>query len=328
MNTSVHEYSCDSHKIEERPYKLFAGSSNPALSAHIAEHLGKALGKQKLGAFADGEVQYEIHENVRGIDAYVIQSTCNPTNQNLMELLVMGDALRRASARSVCAVIPYYGYARQDRKVAPRTPITAKLVANLLTAGGFNRAIIFELHAGQIQGFFDYPVDHLFASPIAGPYIQKKYEGKDVTIVSPDAGGVERARIIAKQLESPMAIVDKRREGPNQAKAMNLIGEVKGRHAIIVDDMIDTAGTLCEAVRLLRREGATSVAAYASHGIFSGSAYSRLEAEKLDELIISDTIPLREEFKKLNNLKVLSCAPLIGETIRRIQRNDSVSALF
>ncbi len=327
MNTTIHEYSSPS-KVEERPYKLFSGTSNPLLAQKIAEQLGRALGKQKLSAFADGEIQYEIHENVRGIDAYVIQSTCNPTNDNLIELLVMGDALRRASTRSVCAVIPYFGYARQDRKVAPRTPITAKLVANLLTAGGFNRAIIFELHAGQIQGFFDYPVDHLFASPIAGPYLEKKYQGKEVTIVSPDAGGVERARIIAKQLGAPMAIVDKRREGPNQAKAMNLIGEIKGRHAIIVDDMIDTAGTLCEAVRLLRREGSLSVSCYASHGVFSGPAFDRLQAEKLDELIISDTIPLREEFKKLNNLTVLSCAPLIGETICRIQRNDSVSALF
>lgn len=328
MNTSVHEYSGHVSPVEERPYKLFAGSSNVKLATMISEHLEKSLGQQKLGAFADGEVQYEIHENVRGIDAYVIQSTCNPTNQNLMELLVMGDALRRASTRSTCAVIPYFGYARQDRKVAPRTPITAKLVANLLTAAGFNRAIIFELHAGQIQGFFDYPVDHLFASPIAGPYLQNKYKGKEVTIVSPDAGGVERARVIAKHLESPMAIVDKRREGPNQAKAMNLIGEIKDRHAIIVDDMIDTAGTLCEAVRLLKREGAKSVSCYASHGIFSGPALARLQAENLDELIISDTIPLRDEFKKLNNLTVLSCAPLIAETIRRIQRNDSVSALF
>jgi ribose-phosphate pyrophosphokinase len=312
----------------ERPLKIFAGSSNLPLAEKVAEHLGLSLGNRKLGTFSDGEIQCEIHENVRGIDAYVIQSTCQPSARNLMELFILGDALRRASTRSLCAVIPYFGYARQDRKVMPRTPITAKLVAELITTAGYNRVIAYDLHAGQIQGFFDFPVDHLFPSAVASEPLKKMFANQDVTIVSPDAGGVERARIFAKILDAPLAIVDKRRSGPNEAKAMNLIGEVAGRKAIIVDDIIDTAGTLCEAVRLLRKEGASSVASFASHGVFSGPALERLTNIELDEIMISDTIPLQEDFKKLKNLTVLSVGPLLAETIRRIQRNDSVSALF
>ncbi|MEO5667822.1 MAG: ribose-phosphate pyrophosphokinase [Bdellovibrionota bacterium] len=311
-----------------RPFKIFSGSSNPPLAEKIAAHLGEKLGARKLNTFSDGEIQCEIHENVRGLDAYVVQSTCSPSAQNLMELFIMGDALSRASTRSLCAVIPYYGYARQDRKVAPRTPITAKLVADLITTAGYQRVIAYDLHAGQIQGFFDYPLDHLFPSAVASTDLVARYKGKDVTIVSPDAGGVERARVFAKFLDAPLAIVDKRRSGPNEAKAMNLIGEIRGRTAIIVDDIIDTAGTLCEAVRLLRQEGAAGVVAFASHGVFSGPAIQRLKAAELDEILITDTIPLQEDFKELKNLTVLSVAPLVAETIRRIQRNDSVSALF
>jgi ribose-phosphate pyrophosphokinase len=245
-----------------------------------------------------------------------------------MELLIMGDALKRASARSLCAVIPYYGYSRQDRKTAPRTPITAKLIANLISAAGFNRVITVDLHAGQIQGFFDFPVDHLFGSFVIKPYLRELGLGSDVTIVSPDAGGTERARIMAKALQAPLAIVDKRRSGPNEAKAMNLIGEIKGRVAIVIDDMIDTAGTLLEATKLLRREGASQVMACATHGIFSGPSAQRLTEAAFDKLIVTDTIPLREELKKLSNLHVLSVAPVIAETILRNQNNDSVSDLF
>ena len=311
-----------------RPFKIFSGSSNLPLAEKIAAQLGQKLGARKLNTFSDGEIQCEIHENVRGLDAYVIQSTCNPSAQNLMELFILGDALKRASTRSLCAVLPYYGYARQDRKVAPRTPITAKLISDLITTAGYQRVITYDLHAGQIQGFFDYPLDHLFPSAVASTELVNRYKGKEVTIVSPDAGGVERARVFAKFLDAPLAIVDKRRSGPNEAKAMNLIGEIKGRTAIIVDDIIDTAGTLCEAVRLLRQEGAAGVVAFASHGVFSGPAFQRLKAAELDEILITDTIPLQEEFKELKNLTVLSVAPLVAETIRRIQRNDSVSALF
>jgi ribose-phosphate pyrophosphokinase len=312
----------------ERPFKIFAGSSNRPLAETLAELLGPALGRVKLGTFSDGEIQCEIQENVRGIDAYVLQSTSSPSNTNLMELLIMGDALKRASARSLCAVVPYYGYSRQDRKTAPRTPITARLVADLITAAGFNRVITFDLHAGQIQGFFGFPVDHLFGSYVFRPHLLAKYKGAQATVVSPDAGGTERARIMAKVLDCPLAIVDKRRSAPNEAKAMNLIGDVTGRVAILIDDMIDTAGTLTEAARLLRAQGAAKVVACASHGVFSGPALKRLQETHFDEIVVTDTIPLQEGFKKLNNLTVLTVAPLIAETIQRIQRNDSVSALF
>lgn len=312
----------------QRPFKIFAGTSNPSLAQNISNLVQSPLGNRVLRTFSDGEIHSEIQENVRGLDAYIIQSTCNPANTNLMEMLIMGDALRRASTRTVTAVVPYYGYARQDRKTAPRTPITARLIADLITAGGFNRMITVDLHAGQIQGFFNFPVDHLFGSYVMRPHLIKKYSGEPVVIVSPDAGGTERARYMAKALDCPLAIVDKRRSGPNEAKAMNLIGEVNGRTAILIDDMIDTAGTLCEASRLLRDKGASKVIACATHGVFSGPALERISEAHFDELVISDTIPLQEGFKKLNNLTVLSVAPLIAETIIRIQRNDSVSALF
>jgi ribose-phosphate pyrophosphokinase len=315
------------HRLE-RPFKIFAGSSNLTLAQKISDNLKNPLGNRALDRFSDGEIRFEINENVRGLDVFVIQSTCNPTNTNLMELLIMGDAFKRASVRSICAVVPYYGYARQDRKTAPRTPITAKLIADLVTAAGFNRLITVDLHAGAIQGFFNFPVDHLFGSYVVLPYLQKKYAGKALTVVSPDAGGTERARIVAKHLGAPLAIVDKRRSGPNEAKAMNLIGEVEGRIAILFDDMIDTAGTLSEAAKLLKQNGASHIVACATHGVFSGSALERIEKADFSEVVISDTIPLQEGFKKLKNLTVLSVAPLIGETIQRIQRNDSVSALF
>ena len=311
-----------------RPFKIFAGSSNPKLAKEIAELAHTHLGKRQLQTFSDGEINCEVDENVRGLDTYVIQSTCNPSNTNLMELLILGDALRRASARSLCAVIPYYGYARQDRKTSPRTPITAKLVANLISAAGFSRVITIDLHAGQIQGFFDFPVDHLFGSYVAYPHLSKKYGSDPITIVSPDAGGTERARIMAKFLNAPLAIVDKRRTGPNEAKAMNLIGEVEGRVAIIVDDMIDTAGTLTQAAQLLKVHKAKKIVACATHAVFSGPALERLGSAGFDEITVSDTIPLQDGAKKLNNLSILSTAPLIAETILRNQRNDSVSAMF
>ena len=314
--------------FKERPYVVFSGSSNLPLAQKIASHLGVTLGKRILNTFSDGEIHCELQENSRGLDAYVIQSTSNPTNTNLMELLIMGDALRRASARSTCAVIPYYGYSRQDRKTAPRTPITARLVADLITAAGFDRVITVDLHAGQIQGFFNFPVDHLFGSFVVQEEIKKKFLEVPVTVVSPDAGGTERARIMAKALNAPLAIVDKRRSGPNEAKAMNLIGDVAGRVSILLDDMIDTAGTLSEASRLLKQHGASKIIACASHAVFSGPALERLQSAGFDEIIVSDTIPLQEGFKKLNNLTVLTVAPLIAETILRNQRNDSVSALF
>jgi ribose-phosphate pyrophosphokinase len=316
-----------SHRIE-RPYKIFAGSSNTALAEKISNILGQKLGNRVLERYADGEIRFEISENVRGLDVFVIQSTCQPSNTNLMELFIMGDAFKRASVRSICAVVPYYGYARQDRKTAPRTPITAKLVADLVQASGFNRVITVDLHAGAIQGFFNFPVDHLFGSYVILPHLKKKYAGQPITVVSPDAGGTERARIVAKQLNAPLAIVDKRRSAPNEAKAMNLIGEVDGRIAILLDDMIDTAGTLSEAAKLLKARGATQVVACATHGVFSNSALDRVEKAGFNEVVITDTIPLQDGFKKLKNLSVLSVAPLIGETILRIQRNDSVSALF
>jgi ribose-phosphate pyrophosphokinase len=311
-----------------RPYKIFAGTSNPELSRKISEHLQVPLGKRQLSVFSDGEISCEIQENVRGQDIYVIQSTSNPSDRNLMELLIMGDALKRASVRSICAVLPYYGYSRQDRKPKPRTPITAKLVADLITAAGFHRVISVDLHAGQIQGFFNLPFDHLFGSSVSAQYLSQKYGKEDVVIVSPDAGGTERARIMAKRFDAPLAIVDKRRSGPNEAKAMNLIGEVAGKTAILIDDMIDTAGTLSESIRLLHAKGAAKIVTVASHPVFSGAAFERLKDAKIHEIVVSDTIPLQENFKKLNNLTVLTVGPLIAETILRIQKNDSVSALL
>lgn len=312
-----------------RPFKIFSGNHSLELAAKITSHLEVDLGKRVLSTFSDGEIRCEIQENVRGRDIYVVQSTCAPSQQNLMELFVLGDALKRASVRSICAVTPYYGYSRQDRKPAPRTPISAKLVADLLSAAGYSRLITLDLHAGQIQGFFNYPVDHLFSTNMLYPALKKVHGGDPIVIVSPDAGGTERARIMAKRLDNaPLAIVDKRRDAPNQAKALNLIGDVKDRVAIIFDDIIDTGGTLCKAAELLKDKGARSVVACASHGVFSGPALERLESGPIDEIFITDTIPLNDGFKKLSKLSVISIAPLIAETIRRNQRNDSVSELL
>lgn len=316
-----------SFHLSARPYKIFSGNANPALAEEIAVLLGAHVGARRLQRFSDGEIYCEIHENVRGVDSYVVQSTSNPANDHLMELLVMGDALKRASARSVCAVLPYYGYSRQDRKTAPRTAITARLVADLVTAAGFNRVITLDLHAGQIQGFFNFPVDHLFGTPVIHPYLKERFPSSEVTIVSPDAGGTERARIMARFLDCPLAIVDKRRSAPNEAQAMNLIGAVENRIAILIDDMVDTGGTLLEASKLLRQKGAKKVVACASHPVLSGPALARFQEAQFDEIVVTNTIPLPEGFKNLSNMKVLTVAPAFAETIRRIQCNDSVSAI-
>lgn len=315
--------------MHEKQLKIFAGNSNPELALDIGQFLEIPLGQCQVKRFSDGEIFVQVEESVRGHDVFVLQSTCPPVNTNLMELLIMIDALKRASAASITAVIPYYGYARQDRKVAPRTPITSKLVADLITASGVSRVISMDLHAGQIQGFFNIPFDHLYASPVMVTYLKEKLgTGDHLVIVSCDAGGVERARAFAKRLDAGLAIVDKRRLGPNQAKAMNLIGEVQGKMAIIVDDIIDTAGTLTEAAQLVLDKGASHVFACASHGVFSGPAYERILKIGFEEIVVSNSIPLREEFRTSKNVKVLSIAGLLGEAIKRVHQNDSVSSLF
>lgn len=309
--------------------KIFTGSSNPEFAAKVAQEAGTHLGHAMLGRFADGEVRVEIQENVRGKDVFVIQSTCPPTNDNYMELFVMIDALKRASAKRITAVTPYYGYSRQDRKVAPRAPISAKLTADLLTAAGVNRALAVDLHAGQIQGFFNLPVDHIYGIPtLARAWIQNYGKGDEFVIVSPDAGGVERARSFAKRTESPIAIIDKRRSGPNEAKALHLIGDVKGKTAVILDDMIDTAGTLTQAVDSLLNNGAKRVFAVATHAILSGPAVSRLKESRLDKVLVTDTIPLSEQAKECGKIEVVSVAPVVAQTILRIFGNESVSSLF
>ncbi|HXG03794.1 MAG TPA: ribose-phosphate pyrophosphokinase [Candidatus Binatia bacterium] len=306
--------------------KLFTGNANPGLAEEIAQYLRLPLGDAEVSRFSDGEVFVQVNENVRGTDVFVIQPTCPPVNDNLMELLVMIDALKRASARRITAVLPYYGYARQDRKVQPRVPITAKLVADLLTAAGVDRVLALDLHAGQIQGFFNIPVDHLFAAPVIIDYLGKK-DLRDAVIVSPDAGGVERARAIAKRLKAGLAIIDKRREGPNQAAAMHLIGEVRDRDAVVIDDMIDTAGTLVQAVTALAREGARRILACGVHPVLSGPAIERIRDSVLEEVVVSNSIPVPEH-KRIPRLTVLSVAPLLGEAIRRIHDEESVSTLF
>ncbi|MEK6577976.1 MAG: ribose-phosphate pyrophosphokinase, partial [Bdellovibrionota bacterium] len=292
--------------------------------------LGKSLGHAEVKRFSDGEIFVEIQENVRGRDVYVIQSTCRPVNDTLMELLIMIDALKRASAKEVTAVIPYYGYARQDRKVAPRTPISAKLVADLLASAGATRVVSMDLHAGQIQGFFDIPFDNLFALPKIVDYIrdEMKMQGEGLVIVSPDAGGVERARAYAKRLHATVAMIDKRRTGPNEAKAMNIIGDVKGKKAIILDDMIDTAGTLTEAAHAVLEKGATHLYAAATHGVLSGPAIERINQSKIETLVVTDTIPLSPEALKCKKIVQLSVADLLAEAIHRIHNYDSVSSLF
>ena len=307
--------------------KLFSGNANRPLAEEIAQYLHVRLGDADVSRFSDGEVYVQINENVRGQDVFVIQPTCPPVNDHLMELLVMMDAFKRASARRITAVLPYYGYGRQDRKVMGRVPITAKLVADLITAAGCQRVLAVDLHAGQIQGFFNMPVDHLFAAPpVIVDYLAKK-DLKDPVLVSPDAGGVERARAIAKRLNAGLAIVDKRRDGPNVAVFMNLIGDVKGKDVVVIDDMIDTAGTLMQAVEAVKREGARRVLACAVHGVLSGPAIKRIQDSALEEVVITNSVPLARE-KANSKIHVLSVAPLIAEAVRRIHDEESVSTLF
>lgn len=308
---------------------LVSGTSNQNLAAKISDFLDVSLVDPQLVRFANGEIFCEMEKNVRGADVFVIQSTCTPVNDNLMELLIMVDALKRASASSITAVIPHYGYSRQDRKVSPRTPISAKLVADLLTTAGTTRVITMDLHAGQIQGFFNIPFDNIYASPVIMNYIKTSLLGEDTIFVSPDAGGVERVRHYAKKLKRDIAMIDKRRTGKNVAKAMNIVGDVKGKECIIIDDMIDTAGTLVEACKALKDNGATKVYACATHPIFSDPALSRIkESDDLDQVIVTDTIPLSEAGTKIDKIKVLSTAELLSKAIHRTFNNDSVSSLF
>jgi len=307
---------------------LFSGNANPSLTAAISQYLETPLGKCKVTPFSDGESFVEIGENVRGVDAFVVQPTSSPTNDNVMELLIMADALRRASAGSITAVIPYYGYGRQDRKVAPRTPITSKLVADLIQTSGVQRVVSVDLHAGQIQGFFNIPFDHLYAMPVfLEDYLKKQFDSSSV-FVSPDAGGVERTRAYSKRLGAGLAIIDKRRERANVSEVVNLIGEVKGKDCIIIDDIIDTAGTLCGAAQALADKGAKKVVACASHGVLSGPAVQRIVASPLAEVVVSDSIPLSPEARDSGKIKQLSIARLLGEAIKRIHSSDSVSSLF
>ncbi len=308
--------------------KIFTGSANRPLAEAIGRYVDVPLGQAEIGRFSDGEVQVEITENVRGGDVFVIQSICTPGNDHLMELLLMLDAFKRASARRITAVVPYYGYARQDRKVAPRVPISAKLVADLITTAGASRVLTVDLHAGQIQGFFDVPVDNVYATPVLLEYLRGRIGRRDVTVISPDAGGVERARAFAKRLDANLAIIDKRRARPNEVAEMQIIGEVDGRVAVIVDDMVDTAGTLAAAAEAVRGAGAPLVLACATHPVLSGNAIPRLAKSSIDELIVTDTIPLRPEATKLSKLHVLSVAPLLGEAIRRTHEEASISSLF
>ncbi|MFH0730888.1 MAG: ribose-phosphate pyrophosphokinase [Pseudomonadota bacterium] len=306
---------------------IFTGTSNPELANAICGYLGMPLGGAKVATFSDGEIQIEINENVRLKDVFIIQSTCQPVNENLVQLLLMIDAFKRSSSRRITAVIPYYGYARQDKKVAPRVPISAKLVADLLTAAGANRIITMDLHAGQIQGFFNIPVDNLFAAPVLIDYIKNNFEG-DLVIVSPDAGGAERARAFAKRLGAGLGIVDKRRDKPNQAKAMSVIGDVSGKKAIIVDDMVDTAGTLAEAASAIMRKGAKEVHACCAHPVLSGPAVQRIVDSELTSLAVTDTIPLSEKAVATGKIKQLSISRLFGEAIIRSHTGDSVTSLF
>jgi ribose-phosphate pyrophosphokinase len=307
--------------------RLFSGNSNLPLTEKICDYLQITPGKATVRTFSDGEIFIEIGENTRGKDIFVLQSISTPCNDHLMELLIMIDALKRASADRITAVIPYYGYARQDRKVAPRTPITAKLVADLLTAAGADRILTMDLHAGQIQGFFNIPVDHLYAAPVMLQYIKEKFQD-DLVIVSPDPGGVERARAFAKRLECSLAIIDKRRDAPNVAQVMNIIGEVEGKQVVIVDDMVDTAGTLTMAAKALKEKGAKQIATCCTHAVLSGQAIKLIENSDIKELVVSDTIPLRKEALSCSKLKVLSVADLLGEAIKRIYQESSVSSLF
>lgn len=307
---------------------IFSGTANLTLAQKICAYLGINLGECLIKRFSDGEIFVEIKDNIRGADVFLIQPTCPPVNEHLMELLIMIDAARRASARRITAVIPYYGYARQDRKTAPRTPISAKLIANLIVTAGARRVLTVDLHAGQIQGFFDIPVDHLYALPVFLKHIRETFSEKEIVIVSPDAGGVERAREYAKRLNATIAIVDKRRERPNESAVMNIIGEVKNKIAIIIDDMVDTAGTICQAADALLERGALEVYGMATHPVLSGGALERIKNSALKTLWVTDTIPLKEEAKNLGKIQVLSIAELLGEAIKRIHTDESISSLF
>jgi len=309
--------------------EIFTGNSNPALAREVAEHLEVKLGQVEVGRFPDGEVLVEVRQNVRGGDCFVIQSTCSPPNENLMELILVMDALRRASAKRITAVIPYFGYARQDRKVAPRVPISAKVVADLITVAGAQRVLTVDLHAGQIQGFFNIPVDNLYAMPVLVQYLRKRLDDQRVTVVSPDAGGVERARAFARRLNADLAIIDKRRLRASEVTEMRLVGEVRDSVALLVDDMIDTAGTITEAAKVILEAGAAEVMACATHPILSGPACERLNHSAINELIATNTIPLSAKAQaELPNMKVLSVGSLIAEAVRRIHNEESVSSLF
>ncbi len=315
--------------MQPRDFKVFAGNSNPGLAHRICEYLKRPLGKAEVGRFSDGEIHVEIGENVRGLDVFVLQSTCPPANDHLMELLIMCDALKRASAGSITAVIPYYGYARQDRKVAPRTPITAKLIADLLESAGAGRVVSMDMHAGQIQGFFNIPSDHLYGSPVFLEDLRKRFpESQELVIVSPDAGGVERARAYSKRLNTGLAIIDKRRPRPNASEVMNLIGDVSGKDAVLVDDMVDTAGTLAQAAAALKAKGARRVVAYAVHPILSGPAIQRIQDSVLEEVVFTDTVPLAPSAQACSKIRQLTTERLFGEAIARIHRADSLSTLF
>jgi ribose-phosphate pyrophosphokinase len=307
--------------------KIFTGNSNRALADEVVARLDVPVGRASVGRFSDGEITVTIGENVRSSDVFVIQSTSSPANENLMELLVMIDALKRASAEYITAVIPYYGYARQDRKVAPRTPITAKLVADILETAGATRVLSIDMHAGQIQGFFNIPFDHLYAMPVLLDHMRQHFDSS-VVIVSPDAGGVERARAYGKRLDAALGMIDKRRPQANEAKVMNVIGEVKGHDVIILDDMIDTAGTLTAAAKALKERGAQKIYAYASHAVFSGKAIDRIVESPIDRVVVTNTIPLSPHAKQCGKIAQISIAPLIAEAIRRIHHGDSVSSLF
>ncbi|MBD0305163.1 MAG: ribose-phosphate pyrophosphokinase [Nitrospiraceae bacterium] len=311
----------------DKELKLFSGNANPALAREICSYLGISLGDATVSSFSDGEIRVKIEENVRGADVFVMQSCCDPVNTSIMELLIMIDALKRSSAYRITAVIPYFGYGRQDRKDQPRVPITAKLVADLITTAGTDRVLTMDLHAGQIQGFFNIPVDHLYATPVLLDYISKG-GGEDLVVVSPDAGGVERARAFAKRLQANLAIIDKRREGPNHAQIMNIIGDVEGRNALLLDDMIDTAGTIVQGAKACADKGARRVWAGCTHPVLSGPALERLQVSCLTEVVVTNTIPLNGKEHQCPKLRVLSVAPLLGEAITRIHEEESVSSLF
>lgn len=308
--------------------KFFTGNAHRELAKEIADYLQIPVGDATVTKFSDGEIMVHIHENVRGSDVFILQPTCMPVNRHIMEILLMVDALKRASARRITAVIPYYAYARQDRKVQPRVPISAKLVADLITAAGTNRILTMDLHAAQIQGFFNIPVDNLYASPVLLEYVREKYDSNNLVIVSPDAGGVERARSFAKMLQCSIAIIDKRREAANISQIMNVIGDVTRKDTIILDDMVDTGGTTIQAAAALKEKGAKRVIAACTHAVLSGNATEKVNASVLEELIVTNTIPLNSKTEKCKKLTVLSIASLIGEAIRRIHEESSISSLF